>query len=480
MNILLIAPSIRNSLSGGLNDGMPRSISKNFGVYPHLGICYIAAVLRKNNFEVRIIDLNVEKFSNNELIDTIRKIRPGLIGISNMTFTFLQALDLAKQIKSSLSIPIVFGGNHVSIYPREVVSHDSVDIGVIGEGEVTFLEIANLLKDKRMEDSYLDLEKIKGVVFKIDGKIIVTEPREFISDLDELPPPAVDLLKFKKYYGCNLAVPYMTMVTARGCPYDCSFCSKYPWGRNVRYNSAKRVVGEIESLVKGMGIKAIDFFDDTFIFKKSRIEEMHDLIRERKIEFEFGITTRVNTVNKEILKELKSMGCKTIAYGVESGDPGVLERLDKKITIEQIKAAFKWAEEAGINTVGFFMVGNPMETEKEIKNTIRLIKDTNADYFIANVLVPYPGSRLYDDMLKSGEMKEDYWRKLTIEGKAKPTPLANTKVSQGRLIGMRNCINRMPYMRLKSNILKFKKIRSLSDIKRSLNTFRASCFDKSL
>jgi anaerobic magnesium-protoporphyrin IX monomethyl ester cyclase len=480
MKILLIAPSIRNSLLGGLNDGMPKSISKNFGVYPHLGICYIAAVLRKNNFKVEIIDLNVERFSNHELIDMIQNTNPDLIGISNMTFTFLQALDLARQIKLNLSIPIIFGGNHVSIYPREVISHDCIDIGIIGEGEVTFLEIANFLKDKRLKDSYLDLEKIKGIVFKTGERIVVTQPREFISNLDELPFPAVDLLKFKKYYGCNLAMPYMTMVTARGCPYDCSFCSKYPWGQQVRYNSAKRVVDEIEYLVKGMGIRAIDFFDDTFIFKKSRVEEMSDLIGERKIGFEFGITTRVNTVNKEILRKLKLMGCKTIAYGVESGDPGVLERIDKNITTEQIKAAFQWTEEAGINTVGFFMVGNPLETEKEIKNTIRLIKDINADYFIANALVPYPGSRLYEDMLKNGEMKEDYWRKLTLEGKAKPTPLANTKIPQDRLIGIRNRINRMPYLRLKSNILKFKKIKSLADIKRSLNTLRASCFDKSL
>lgn len=480
MNILLIAPSIRNSLAGELNDGMPKSISKSFGVYPHLGLCYIAAVLRKNNFKVGIIDLNVEKISNHELIDTIRDMRPDMIGISNMTFTFLQALDLARLIKSNLSIPIIFGGNHVSIYPREVISHDCIDIGVIGEGDITFLEIANALKEKRIGDAYSDLEKIRGVVFKTKEKIVLTEPREFISDLDELPFPAVDLLKFRKYYGCNLAVPYMTMVTARGCPYDCSFCSKYPWGQHVRYNSARRVVDEIECLVKGMGVKAIDFFDDTFIFKKSRVEEMYDLIRERKIGFEFGITTRVNTVNKEILKKLKLMGCKTIAYGVESGDLGVLERIDKKITIEQIKAAFKWTEETGINTVGFFMVGSPMETEKEIKNTIRLIKNINADYFIANVLVPYPGSRLYDDLLKNLEIKEDYWRKLTIEGKAKPTPLANTKVSQDKLIRMRNHINRMPYMRLKSNILKFKKIKSLSDIKRSFNTLRTSFFDKSL
>ncbi len=480
MNILLIAPSIRKSISGQLNDGMPKRISKNFGVYPHLGVCCIAAVLRKDNFKVQILDLNIDKISGQELLGEIRRMSPDLIGISSMTFTFLQALDLARLIKSNFSVPIIFGGNHVSIYPREVMSHNCVDLGVIGEGEFTFLEIAKLLQNTRLQDAWADLEKIKGLVFRNQGKAIVTPAREFIADLDQLPFPAVDLLKPHKYYGCNLALPYMTMVTARGCPYACSFCSKYPWGQQVRYHSAKRVVDEVEHLVKNLGVKGIDFFDDTFIFNKRRIEEMADLIRERKITIEFGITTRVNTVNREILNKLKLMGCKTIAYGVESGDPGVLGRIDKQITLGQIQSAFKWAQEAGINTVGFFMVGNPGETEAEIKNTIKLIKGLNADYFIANVLVPYPGSRLYEELLKSGDLQEDYWRNLTLEGKARPTPLANTRLAQAKLISLRNYINRLPYLRWKSNLLKFKKIRSLADIKRSLNTLRTSCFDKSL
>jgi len=480
MNILLIAPSIRASLSGGLNDGMPRNISKSFGFYPHLGICYIAAVLRKNGFSVRIIDLNAEQFSRRELMEEIRKAGPGLIGISSMTFTFLQALELARQIKANFSVPVVLGGNHVSIYPRETAGHGCVDLGVVGEGEETFLEVANLLKDKKIEDSLPELEKIKGIVFKSAGKTVLTAPRPFLPDLDNLPFPAIDLLKAEKYYGCNLPVPYMTMITARGCPYDCVFCSKYPWGQGVRYNSAARVVDEIERLVKGLGVKAIDFFDDTFIFQKKRVGEMAELIGQRKLSFEFGITTRVNTVDREILRKLKSMGCRTIAYGVESGDLGVLKKLDKRITVEQVKNAFKLAEEAGINTVGFFMVGNPSETEEGIRNTIRLIRRIGADYFIANVLVPYPGSRLYDNLLESGELKEDYWRKLTIEGRAGPTPLANNAVGRDKLIAMRNRINRMPYLRLKSNILKFSKVRSLADIKRSFNILRASFFDRDL
>ena len=480
MKTLLIAPSIRRSLSNGLADGMPKNISKNFGLYPHLGICYIASVLRENNIEVEIIDVNVERISKRQIVEKINEINPDIIGISSMTFTFLYALDLAKKIKSSLSIPIVFGGNHVSIYPKEVISHECVDIGVIGEGEITFLEIVNILKAKRLKDSFPALEKVKGIVFKNNGRLFLTEPRELVSNLDEFPPPAVDLLRPGQYYGCNLAAPYMTMVTSRGCPYNCSFCSKEPWGRSFRCHSARRVVDEVEHLVSNMGIKAIDFFDDTFIVNQDRIKEIVELIKERKIDFEFGITTRVNAINRQMLRKLKAIGCKTVAFGIESGDPKILKKINKDITIEQIKTAFQYTQEAGINTVGFFMVGNPTETESEIQNTIRLIKNINADYFIANILIPYPGSKLYSDMLEKGELKEDYWKRVTLEGRASPTPLANSQISSKKLIKIRNYINRMPYVRFKSNLFKFRKIRSIYDIKRSLNTLKTSYFDDTL
>ena len=480
MKVLLIAPPIRESLLSGLDDGMPKKIAKEFGLYPHLGICYIAAVLRENNIGVKIIDIEAERLSKSQVIAKIREINPDIIGITSMTFTFLYALNLAKEIKLNLSVPIVFGGNHVSIYPREAISHDCIDIVVIGEGERTFFEIIQLLKNKKINDAHDDFMRIKGIVFKNKGEIFATESREFISNLDELPFPAWDMLKINRYYGCNLPVPHMTMITARGCPYNCFFCSKVPWGRTFRCHSAKRVVDEIEYLVKNIGIKAIDFFDDTFIVNQDRIREIAELIKERKIHFEFGITTRVNNINKEILNELKTVGCKTIAFGVESGDPEILKKLDKRITVEQIKKAFKWAKEVGLNTVGFFLVGNPTETACEIRNTIRLIKEIDADYFVANILMPYPGSRLYSDMLSSGRLKEDYWRRVTLEGQASLTPVANDKIPRKKLIKMRNHINRLPYLRLRSNVFKFRKLKLIHDFKRSLTTLITSCFGSDL
>ena len=480
MKVLLIAPPIRENLFSGLDDGMPKKVAKEFGIYPHLGICYIAAVLRKNNIEVEIIDIEAERLSKSQVITKVREIDPDIIGITSMTFTFLYALDLAKEIKLNLSVPIVFGGNHVSIYPKEAISHDSIDIVVIGEGENTFLEIVQMLGDKKLDDSYDEMKKIKGIAFKNKSDIFLTEPREFISNLDEIPPPAVDRLKIGNYYGCNLPIPFLTMITARGCPYNCFFCSRAPWGRTFQYHSAKRVVDEIEYLVNELGIKAIEFFDDTFVFNQDRIKEMSELIKEKRIHFEFGITTRVNNINTEILRELKTMGCKTIAFGVESGDPGILNKLDKRITVGLIKDAFRWSKEAGINTVGFFMVGNPTETKDEIKNTIDLIKEIDADYFIANILMPYPGSRLYSDMLTNGRLREDYWRRVTLEGKASPTPLANDTIPRKKLIQIRNRINRMPYLRLKSNLFKFKKVKLLPDIKRALITLITSYFDNDL
>jgi radical SAM superfamily enzyme YgiQ (UPF0313 family) len=396
-----------------------------------------------------------------------------------MTFTFHYALDLARAIKQHFALPIIIGGPHVTIYPREVLSHTCFDIGVIGEGERTLLEIVSAYA-ANTGDLTSALSKIKGIVFRNREETCVTGPREFIADIDNLPFPAYDLLPLPRYYGCNLAVPYMTMMTSRGCPYTCSFCSKTPWGQSLRCHSARRVVDEIEYLVKELGIKAIDFFDDTFTANKERIREIASLIRERELHFEFGITTRVNTVDQQLLRDLKSIGCKTAAFGVESGDPDILKKINKNITIEQIKNAFRWTEETGINSVGFLMVGNPGETEGAIKNTIRLLKEARPDYFISNILIPYPGSALYADLLAQGILKEDYWKKVTLEGTAYPTPIANTTIPRNKLISMRNRINRMPYLRIGSNLLKLRKIRTIHDLLRSFHTLKTSLFGRTM
>lgn len=461
---------------------MPKEISKNFGIYPHLGICYIASYLQKHGIEAEIIDTNVECESTEELLNAVAKSSPDVVGLSCMTFTFLHCLEIARSIKNRLRVPVIFGGPHASIYPEEILTHTEVDFCVVGEGEKTSKELIELLGKKHHKAIYKEeIKKIDGLAYKIDSRIIRNKPRKLQSDIDSFPPPAIDLLNKKdRYYGCNLPIPYITMMTSRGCPYRCYFCSKQPWGSSYRFHSAERVVWEIEHLVSELGVKSIDFFDDTFVLNKKRFGGIAAKLAEKNIKIQFGITTRVNNIDKETVRMLKHMGCRTIAYGIESGNQKILDNLNKKTTLAQIKKAFFYAHIEKVNSVGFFLVGNPGEGKKEVRDTVKLIKEVSPDYFIANILIPYPGSGLYSNLIKNGVLSEDCWREVTLQGRPLPTPVANTTIPLKTLIKMRNKINRMPYLRLKSNMLKYRKLKTFHDVKRVLSTIKTSVLNKKL
>lgn len=465
--IVLVAPSIKQSLEYGIADGNSAKMSSRFGTYPPLGLCYIAAVLIENGFSVEIIDIDAEGIGLDEAVRRVTALRPDLVGITSMSFTFIYALELARRIKLASQAPVVIGGNHVTIYPQEVMSHSCFDVGVIGEGERTFLELCLQLRQRGAAGLQGCLKDIPGLVFRDNGTALCTPVREFIRNLDELPFPAIGLLRRDKYCGCNLAEPYTTMMTSRGCPYNCSFCSKAPWGQSYRSHSAERVVSDIERLINEFGIKAIDFFDDSFTVSRERTYAIIALIRQKKLNFEFGIVTRADLVDEEMLGELRSVGCKIMAIGVESGAPRVLKELNKELDLDKVVAAFAAAARVGIRTVGFFLIGNPTETLEDVHETIRFIKRLNADWFKANILIPYPGSPLYDGMLRSGQLQEDYWRRFTISPTSEPPPPASRIIDDKTLRRLRDRIDLMPYLRVRSNIFKLGKIRSFDDFKRS-------------
>jgi len=481
MKVLFIAPPIRES-SAEVCDGTNKSIIMDLGVFPHLGICYMAALLQEHHIEVSIIDLNVEKLSFPQIVQRIKEINPSVIGITSMTFTFLYALRLSREIRKCFSTPVVLGGVHPTLYPREVLSHDSIDVVVIGEGEATFLELVNHLSGGLIARALPGLEEVKGIAFKKgNGEVVVTAPRPLIENLDDLPPPAIGLIDARKYFRCNLAAPSMNLITARGCPSRCVFCSKTPWGQSYRSHSPRRVVDEVEDLVKNRGMRSVEFQDDTFTVNKAWVREILRLLKERKIRVEFGIATRVNAVDKELLMELRQAGCQSVGFGVESGDPRILKAMKKDITLEQIRNAFQWAREAGLNAVGLFMVGNPTETEESVKKTIALIKEIRPAYLLANVLIPYPGSELYADMVKN-RLQTDYWKQVTLAGKAGLPPLANEGIPLERLIDMRNYLSRLSYMNLNilDNLRKIRNIRGWRDFVRPFRQLKSSLTDKRL
>jgi anaerobic magnesium-protoporphyrin IX monomethyl ester cyclase len=483
MKTLFIAPSIRQSASVEFPDGIPRSISKNFGIYPWLGLGYLSGYLKQHGFESEIIDIDAENLDIPQVIRRILEIKPQLIGISTISFTFLYALRLAREIKKHYNCPVIMGGPHISVYPREVMVNEVIDVGVIGEGEITFLELVKVFSQTRTKPEALsaELAKINGIVFRAGGGTIITPARKLIENIDELPFPAMEKIKVHQYFGCNHVKPYITMVTARGCPFNCSFCSKQHWGESFRFHSAERVVAEVEHYVKDLGIRAIDFYDDTFTMPRSRIIKVLELIKQKNIKFDFGLMTRVDCVDPELLSLLKEGGCKVIAYGVEFGSSRIQQEVNKVLLAEKVKNAFQSAEKAGIRTVGFFMIGHPEETEEDIQQTISLIRQIKADYVKTNILIPYPGSRLYRQLLDSGHLEVDFWAELTKGNTPPLSALIRNKVSMPRLVSLRNYMNRISYRNTgMGNLAKLRKIKSFQDIKRTLAIFFGSYFDRQI
>jgi radical SAM superfamily enzyme YgiQ (UPF0313 family) len=373
--------------------------------YPPMGLAYIGAVLEKAGFSVKIIDIDADKISNNELIYLIRD--SDLIGLTATTPTFNNAHNLCKIIKEKTHKKIVLGGIHATIVPKECISSPFIDFVIYGEGEITILELAQALKSGK------DFSKIKGLCFKKKNKIVINPPRELIPDLDSIPFPARHLFNHNKYvYPDSLSNPVMPILTSRGCPHGCTYCcTKLIFSRKMRFRSAKNVVDEIEHLIEKYHVKEIHFWDDNFTFDKKRVFEIHDELKRRhiKLNFAFPNGLRVDQVDFDILKCLKDMGVYSVAFGVESGNQEILNNVKKGITIDQIKRAYFLAKKAGLETWSFFMIGLPGDTAKTIRKTIEFAIDLDPDIAKFHILKPFPGTEVFNELKAANHIIElDY------------------------------------------------------------------------
>ncbi len=403
MNILLIKPPHRE---------IYRDFKSVATEYPPLGLAYIAAVLEKNKFAVKIIDMPVEEITEEQLAALLKDFRPAVIGITATTPTIGYSLKLAGLCKKELpDSVIVMGGPHATAVPEQVVSDGNVDVVVRGEGEFSFLEVAEAVKGGR------DFAGIKGISYKNGSKIIHNEKRGLIENLDELPFPARHLLPMEKYFYVDAkAWPMTTVFTSRGCPGMCLYCSAHlTFGRGFRSRSAKNVVDELEHLARE-GFKEIHFLDDTFTLDRSRALEICDEIKKRNLNFFWCCPNgvRVNTVDAELLKRMKEAGCYSLAFGFESGNQQILNNVKKGITLEQSRKAIKLAKKAGIETWGFFMMGLPGDTEQTVRDTINFAKELNPDIAKFHITIPLPGTELFELWKKEGVIKTEDWEKYGI------------------------------------------------------------------
>lgn len=477
MRIALINSSIKRGLAYGLNDGMPTGLMDYLGGYQPLGICYMAAVLRKEGFkDFFLVDAQAQDLGISKITDRLRLFSPDIIGVSCMSFSFLYALNLSNAIKKEFfNIPIVIGGSHVDLYPEQVLSHTCFDIGVLGEGEQAFLDIVRLLEQDKGNFNK-NLDRIEGIAFRKDKKILF-RPRQLIKELDALPFPAIDLLNMDDYKQNYLPNPFVSILSSRGCPYGCSYCCKRSWDKYIRSNSPEYVADEVEYFYNKYKARSFQFFDDTFTLQKSRVVEICSLLIKRKINIKFLILTRVDKVDKDILEILKAAGCDCISFGVESGDQAILDHMKKGYNIDQIKNAFFLCKKAGINIVAYFLIGHPAETNESIKNTINLINETKPDWFKANILTLYPGAPIYNELIEKG-MITDFWKEMTISGKPFLNPDINRNFTKKELENFMMTINLMPYFRKKSNLLNFFKLKNPSNVIWSLRWLKTCLLNK--
>lgn len=356
--------------------------------YPPLALASIAGVLEKQDHEVKILDLAVENFSMKDVTKYVENFQPESIGFTSTTPTIEQTYSIVDSLKSEFkNKKFVLGGPHASALPEEALEH--FDIIVRGEGEYSMLDIANNESP----------EKIKGISFKHESKNIHNPERPQISDLDELPLPARHLLKMGKYhYFGARRHPITNIFTSRGCPFSCTYCNKTIFGKNYRALSVKRVIEEIDQLVNDFGIREIHVSDDTFNFDRKRTIDLFTEIKKRNYDLLFfphnGV--RVNSIDREVLKLLRDVGFYAMSYGVEAGNQTILNNIKKGISISQVRDAVKLTKEFDFEIWMFFILGLPGETKQTMRDSINLAIDLNPDFAKFSILVPYPGTEVYN------------------------------------------------------------------------------------
>ena len=411
----------------------PLSSNKAIKVSNHqipMGFLYMAGMLEKHGFEAKVLDCPVYYNQRREIDkDTvriglfpgqiekaIREFKPSIVGVS-CSFTMFEAdtfeiVNLVK--KADKSIFVVVGGAHSSSNPQYVLRNKNIDMIVIGEGELTMLEIAEKIRQGK------SLESIKGTALMAgSGKIKKfrkNPAREPIQNLDELEP-AWHLIDFKKYfehpdnYLVTIRSPSVNLITSRGCPGNCTFCSvQTVWGRRWRAMSAKKVVNQIEFLYKNHGVRHFRINDDNLTLDKKRIMEICNELIKRKLDIKWDTPSGVAlwTLDEEVIRAMKKAGYYRITFGIESGSKSSLKYIKKNINLERAGELIEYCHKVGLWVASFFIIGFPYETKKEIKETVDYITNSKINFPFVFVAQPYPGTEMYEDFKKEGLLEHGF------------------------------------------------------------------------
>lgn len=422
-------------------------------LYPQLGLRYLASSLKEKGVEFELLDLPALGLSNERAVKRINKKSPEWVGIYVNSFNLPFAYELIRGLDEG--IKTIIGGPHVTYCPRSVLSLGST-FGFAGEGEEAIPEIVT--------DLNLD---IPGLIYK-EGEDVKRNGVYVIKDLDSIPPPLREEASKTRYRTPLFHGKVTTMITSRGCPYNCIFCA-LPVRRPYRMHSIERVIREMEE-IEGLGYEYVEIQDDMFTLNERRTRKLCEEMKKRRIGLKWGCETRADKVNYELLKAMKEAGCLNIKFGVESGSERVRnEVIGKGESNETIERTFRLCKELGIKTVAYFMFGHPSETLEEMRETLDFAKKLRPDYVEFHLSVPIPGSRLFEIAVEEGKLEEGAWDELVF-GKEIPVYVPDG-VSLREMEALRKEGYKSFYLNPKRILEELRDIKNFSSLRVKLRAF---------
>ena len=463
MKILFIIPPF-----GFRKEG--EKITQKKGFMPPLGIALLGTILDADGHDVKILDLQVEQFTEEELLAYVAGFRPGLVCISMLDATVKIVNRIFSVVKENfLEIITVCGGVHASIYPKDTLRENvDIDYLVYGEAEQTLKELVLAL------ESQTTVAFVKGVYYRGEnGEMLFTGYRPLVQDLDIFPIPNRKFFDLKKYIPTPnqyKRMPATNMITGRGCTYSlCTFCfesTSYVREKGYRRVSVQRAVDEIQYLQKEYGIREIVFWDDEFLMGAEWVEQFCDALIEQRVDILWSCYGKVNFVKPERMKKMRAAGCWNIFFGLESGNQELLNFMKKGQTLDMMRNAVQWAHDVGIEVRGSFILGLPLETPEMGKKTVDFALELNLDYGQFNLTTPFTGTEMYE-ACKSGKYgtfsgEEDFEKYTT----ASVVFLPKDYKDEQELLHLRDSAYRRFYLRPKYLWLKIRSINSAEDFLR--------------
>lgn len=411
MNVLLACPK-DSPLAVSFSDKSPVSVP--------LGLAYLGAYVRDlPGIRLAGLDNNALKLPASEYREIIRSEAPDVVAISVLTATLKTAWEMARTVKDVVPRAVVIvGGMHCSALPENTLEEPAIDYGVTGEGEESFREFLAALCEGR------DVVGIPNLVYRRDSRVMVNPRRPPLSELDRIPFPARELFDGAQY-GMNLnrratGARNTTLLTSRGCPYGCVFCSKAVYGRVFRQRSPGNVIAEMLWLERE-GYGEVLIVDDTFTVNKTWVLEFCRQCGASGLRLRWNCHARVNVMDEELVVAMKQAGCTSVAFGIESGNPEMLKKIDKRISLDQARRAVMLCRKHGIGTLCSYIFGHPGDTRATVNDTLRVALELDSDYANFCVLVPMPGSKIFDDLMARGVLDTQNWERYLGHAKAVPS-----------------------------------------------------------